>query len=308
VRVHGKGCSVSLDVALHHRTDYRYDRRISLGPQLVRLRPAAHARTPVTAYSLAIEPAAHFLNWQQDPQGNLIARVVVTEKTDRLALTVDLVADMTAINPFDFFLEPAAERFPFAYDKALHGELAPFLRAAPAGPRLKRYVAGISRAPMGTIDFLVALNQRLARDIRYIVRLEPGVQTPEETLEKGEGSCRDSGWLLVQIARRLGLAARFVSGYLIQLAAEPTPRAGPAGPSADGANLHAWCEVFLPGAGWIGLDPTSGLLAGEGHIPLACALEPQSAAPISGTLEPCETVMSYLMSVRRVAELKRPVS
>ncbi len=296
---------MSISVALNHRTEYRYDRRISLGPQVVRLRPAPHTRTPVTAYSLTIEPAEHFLNWQQDPEGNFLARVVVPEKTERLVVTVDLVADMTVINPFDFFLEPEAESFPFAYDHALDGELAPFLKAAPAGPRLARFLAETPREPVRTIDFLVGLNQRLAHDIRYIVRLEPGVQAPEETLLKGEGSCRDSGWLLVEIMRHLGLASRFVSGYLIQLVADQKPLTGPPGPSADFTDLHAWCEVYLPGAGWIGLDPTSGLLAGEGHIPLACSLEPQSAAPISGTLEECETVMSHVMSVSRVAERPR---
>ncbi|MFI4988440.1 MAG: transglutaminase N-terminal domain-containing protein, partial [Alphaproteobacteria bacterium] len=221
---------MSIQVALNHRTDYRYDRRIALGPQVVRLRPAAHTRTPVTAYSLTVEPATHFLNWQQDPLGNFLARVVFPEPTDRFSVTVDLLADMTVINPFDFFLAPEAESFPFAYDQALDEELAPYLRTAPRGVLLERYLREVPRQAERTIDFLVALNQRLAHDIRYIVRLEPGVQTPEETLAKGEGSCRDTGWLLVQLFRHLGLAARFVSGYLIQLVADQKPLTGPAGP------------------------------------------------------------------------------
>lgn len=296
---------MTIQVALSHRTAYCYDRRVALGAQTVRLRPAPQNRTPILAYSLKVEPEGHFLNWQQDPQGNFLARLVFPDQVDRLEVTVDLVADMAVINPFDFFVEPEAENYPFGYSHDLDSELAPFRVAAAAEPRFAAYLATIKRDPVRTIDFLVALNTRLQRDIRYIVRLEPGVQTPEETLTKGEGSCRDTGWLLVQLLRHLGFAARFVSGYLIQLVADQKPIEGPAGPSADFTDLHAWCEVYLPGAGWIGLDPTSGLLAGEGHIPLACSPDPQSAAPISGTLDECETVMTHTMTVRRLAETPR---
>jgi uncharacterized protein (DUF2126 family) len=296
---------MSIKVALHHRTVYRYAQAIAVGPQLVRLRPAPHTRTPILSYSLTVEPAAHFLNWQQDPQANYLARIVIPDQTELFTVTVDLVADMAVINPFDFFLEPAVEQFPFSYDETLHEELAPFRRTAPIGPLLQRYLAAVDRNPMRTMDFLVALNQRLQGDISYIVRMEPGVQTPDQTLERGEGSCRDTGWLLVQLLRHLGFAARFVSGYLIQLVADQKPIDGPEGPSADFTDLHAWCEVYLPGAGWIGLDPTSGLLAGEGHIPLACSPEPQSAAPISGLIDDVDVEFAHHMSVERVAEEPR---
>jgi transglutaminase-like putative cysteine protease len=296
---------MSIHVALNHVTHYRYDRPVALSPHVVRLRPAPHSRTPVHAYSLKVAPENHYLNWQQDPQANWLARLMFPEKTRELRVEVDLVAEMSVINPFDFFLEPIAEKIPFVYDPAQLHELAPYLVKAPATPLFKAYLAEIPRAPRASVDFLVAVNSQLAKEIRYLIRMEPGVQTPEETLKNASGSCRDSGWLLVQLLRHLGLAARFVSGYLIQLTADVKSLDGPSGPEADFTDLHAWCEVYLPGAGWIGLDPTSGLFAGEGHIPLACSPEPGSAAPVTGTTEKCEAEFSHHMKVTRVWEAPR---
>src|SRR6267142_1889799 len=225
---------MSIHIALNHVTHYRYDRLVGLSPQVIRLRPAPHCRTRILSYSLQVRPTDHFINWQQDPQANYLARLVFADQTRELRIEVDLVAEMSVINPFDFFLTPYAE-----------------------------------------------------------------------TLANRSGSCRDSAALLVQLMRHMGLAARFVSGYLIQLVPDVKALDGPVGAKEDFTDLHAWCEVYLPGAGWIGLDPTSGLLAGEGHIPLACTPEPSAAAPISGAVDECETSFEHRMSVQRVWEAPR---
>jgi len=296
---------LSIHVALNHVTHYRYDRPVSLGPQIVRLRPAPHSRTRILSYSLNILPARHFINWQQDPEANYLARLVFPEKTREFRIEVDLVAEMAVLNPFDFFLAPHAEKFPVQYDAGEKRDLVPYLVKPPATPLLARYLKEVPRDPVRTIDFLVAINRRLAADIRYLIRMEPGVQTPEETLQKTSGSCRDSAALLVQVLRHLGFAARFVSGYLIQLVADVKSLDGPSGPEQDFTDLHAWVEVYLPGGGWIGLDPTSGLLAGEGHIPLACTPEPTSAAPVTGAVDKSEVTFGHHMKVSRVWEAPR---
>ena len=294
---------MALHVALTHRTEYTYDRPTSLGPQIVRLRPAAHSRTPVLSYSLGITPKDHFINWQQDPFGNYLARLVFHEKTREFKVVVDLVADMATINPFDFFVDEAAGDWPFKYDAELKEELTPYLKASEAGPLLKAYLRDLRIEGKTSLDFIWAINQQLQHDIGYLIRMEPGVQTPEETLKKRSGSCRDSGWLLVHMLRQYGLAARFVSGYLIQLKPDVKSLDGPSGTDHDFTDLHAWAEVYLPGAGWIGLDPTSGLFAGEGHIPLAATPSPQSAAPITGMHDEAEVAFSHEMKVTRILEI-----
>jgi uncharacterized protein (DUF2126 family)/transglutaminase-like putative cysteine protease len=296
---------MAIHAALSHITHYRYDRLVELGPQIVRLRPAPHCRSKIVSYSLKVEPTGHFVNWQQDPFSNYQARLVFPEKVSEFKVTVDAVFEMAVYNPFDFFLEPDAEEFPFTYDPELKEELAPYLTPEPATPLVQAYLDKIDRTKRRTVIFLVELNQMLSQDIKYLIRMEPGVQTPEETLQLASGSCRDSGWLLVQLLRHCGLAARFVSGYLIQLKSDVKALDGPSGTEVDFTDLHAWCEVYLPGAGWIGLDATSGLLAGEGHIPLACTPLPSGAAPIEGGVSKSEVKFEHHMGVTRIYESPR---
>ncbi|MGD2118471.1 MAG: transglutaminase family protein [Chromatiales bacterium] len=321
---------MSVRVAIHHRTEYHYDRLVSLAPHIVRLRPAPHTRTPLHHFSLKVEPEKHFLNWQQDPFGNFMARYVFPEKTRKLVVTVDLVADMVTINPFDFFVEDYAQFYPFDYDQQLTKELKPYLEIKESGPlltgllkELDQMKPGVAATQAGDLEdvpskdaahivyYLVEVNQFLQKHIGYTVRMEPGIQSCEETLQLQTGSCRDSAWLMVQLLRHKGLAARFVSGYLVQLVADQKSLDGPSGPEQDFTDLHAWAEVFVPGAGWVGLDPTSGLFAGEGHIPLACTPDPSSAAPITGATEKCEVEFSFENRVTRIHEdprVTRPYS
>ena len=293
---------MTIRVAINHCTGYKFDRPVNMSPHTIRLRPAPHSRTPIHAYSLKIKPAEHFINWQQDAFGNYLARLVFPEKCTEFEVDVEVIADMTTINPFDFFVEEYAEKFPFAYHAQVKGELQPYLEKLEGGPLFEEFLAGVNTKKRPINDFLVDINQQVQRQIEYLVRLEPGIQTPEETLEKARGSCRDSAWLLVQLLRHLGLAARFASGYLVQLKPDEKSLDGPSGAAEDFTDLHAWCEVFLPGAGWVGLDPTSGLFASEGHIPLACTPNPVSAAPIVGATDKCEVEFSFSNTVERVLE------
>jgi len=297
---------MSIQVALNHRTQYRYDKAVSIGPQVIRLRPAPHCRTPILSYSLSVTPPGHLLNWQLDAHNNHLARVLFPDKTNEFVVEVDLVAELIPFNPFDFFLEPGVENYPFEYTPDLARDLELYRSVEPAGPLLQTFLRKLSRERRGTISFLVDLNRRVRNEIEYVTRLDPGVQTCEQTLEKCTGSCRDSAWLLVQILRCCGIAARFVSGYLIQLAADERASEGKSDQQTDSADFHAWAEAFLPGAGWIGMDPTSGLFAGEGHIPLVCTPNASKAAPIEGTVELANVEFGYSISIRRLNDAPRP--
>lgn len=293
---------MSIHVALNHKTVYKFDRPVQVFPHVIRLRPAAHSRTPIHAYSLKVGAKDYFINWQQDAFGNYQARLVFPKPLKTLSLEIDLVAEMISINPFDFFVEEYAEKFPFKYKPALKKELKPYLEITESGERLQAWLKSVDLKKQNINDFLVYINQHLQEHIGYNIRMEPGVQSCEKTLEIRRGSCRDTAWLLVQILRHLGLAARFVSGYLIQLTADQKSLDGPSGPEEDFTDLHAWTEVYVPGAGWIGLDPTSGLFASEGHIPLACTPSPASAAPVEGATGKCEVEFEHSNAVQRIHE------
>lgn len=302
---------MSIKVALSHTTTYTYDRLVNLAPHVVRLRPSPHARTPIKSYSLTVEPGDHYVNWQQDAFANWQARLVFPEPTRKLSVTVDLVADMVALNPFDFFLDASAEQVPFVYDKDQLKDLRPYLKKIARGDIFEDFVAKAPPQTGDTNNWLVAVNQYVANAINYTIRMEPGVQRPTETIKLALGSCRDSAWLLVALLRRLGYAARFVSGYLIQLTSDQKSITGPSGPTEDFTDLHAWAEVYLPGAGWVGMDATSGLFAGEGHIPVAATPEPTSAAAITGAHDFAEVSFDFDMSITRIEEpprVTRPLS
>ncbi len=297
---------MAVTVSLNHTTHYKYERPAELSPQTIRLRPAPHCRTPIHSYGLKVSQKNHFLNWMQDTQGNFQARVVFQEKVSEFKVEVNLVAEMVTINPFDFFVDSYAEKFPFEYDAILKDELEPYLDPpVDTGPLWEKLYSRIDQTEAPIVDFLVQLNTLVMGEVDYLIRMEPGIQNPEETLVKGCGSCRDSAWLIISLLRKLGLAARFASGYLIQLTADQKAIDGPSGPENDFTDLHAWAEVYLPGAGWVGLDPTSGLFAGEGHIPLACSPNPTSASPITGSLEDVKTDFEFSMSVDRLDDKPR---
>jgi uncharacterized protein (DUF2126 family) len=297
---------MGIQVALNHRTRYGYDKPVSLGPQVVQLRPAPHSRTPILSYSLKVTPARHFLSWQLDPHSNHLARLLFPDKTNEFVVEVDLTAELSPSNPFDFLLEPGFEDYPFEYVAEMARDLEPYRLVKPAGRRLHAFLDGLSRKKRGTISFLFELNREVRDEIGYVTRLDPGVQSSEESLESRTGSCRDSAWLLVEVLRHLGIASRFVSGYLIQLAPDEAALEKPGGLQTDSADLHAWAEAYLPGAGWIGMDPTSGLFTGEGHIPLVCTPNASNAAPIGGTVEPANVDFSFSISMRRLNEALRP--
>ncbi|NJN24985.1 MAG: transglutaminase family protein [Cyclobacteriaceae bacterium] len=299
---------MSITVAIRHLTSYKYERNIDVSPQVIRLRPAPHSRTPIKGYTLHIKPENHFINWQQDPFGNYLARIVFPEKIDHFVVDVEVIADMVVINPFDFFIEEYASAPGFEYEASLKQQLVPYLEIKERDTLLLQLVSkakSLLTEEMNMVDYLVALNQLVYKQLSYNIRMEPGVQSCEETLRIRSGSCRDFTWLLVQLFRHLGLASRFTSGYLVQLKSDVKSLDGPSGPDKDFTDLHAWAEVYIPGAGWIGLDATSGLFAGEGHIPLACTPNPESAAPITGAAESVKTQFEFENTVTRIVEKPR---
>ncbi|HSI04083.1 MAG: transglutaminase family protein [Myxococcota bacterium] len=293
---------------IQHRSHYRYPRAASLGPHQIRLRPATHAKAAIETYALSI-PQPCQIRWQQDPNGNHVAHVVFDAEVEALDVDVEIVADIRPVNPFDFWVEERCKRVPFAYSDELTHDLQPYLATGDetlaTGARFRELSAALPTA-QETVPLLVALNTAVNKRLKYVIREEAGIWTPEETLENGRGSCRDFAVLLIALARQRGLAARFASGYLVQLTDEGMLPDAPRGVSKDVVDLHAWAEIYLPGAGWIGLDATSGLFCGEGHIPLACTATPALAAPLEGTSTVGSDHVDFSMRVLRLGHEPRP--
>ncbi|HEX5062087.1 MAG TPA: transglutaminase family protein [Kofleriaceae bacterium] len=299
-------------VLLQHRSRYVYPRPALLGPQLIRLRPADHARARIESYRLDVAPE-HRLHWQRDPHGNRVARVTFKagQPVTELDIVVELAVDVHPVNPFDFFVDDRAKTIPFQYPDDLAAELGVFLDVTDPAYRLGRLaVELLEKVPAtgDTVGLLVEVNRLVKERVAYVIRDEAGVWTPEETLQNGRGSCRDSAVLLVALLRARGIAARFASGYLIQLTDEGMIPNEPKGVSRDVVDLHAWAEAYLPGAGWIGLDGTSGLLTGEGHIPLACTASPAHASPLDGTSNVGASAVEFSTAIARLGHETRPTA
>lgn len=287
-------------VALHHRMTYTYDQPVQLGPHTLRLRPSGCCWTSIDQYRLTVTPEPTVIYQYEDPFGNWVERCLFGATVDKLDFTVEMVADLTPVNPFNFLILPEAARLPIDYSDELTEALHPYLRCRAVGSDASLLTSMDGSAEEDVVPYLVELNRTINDRIEYQPRTDPGVWTPQETLERGVGSCRDTAWLLTETLRQLGFAARFVSGYLIQLDVEVESANDERPTTEDQAALHAWTEVYLPGAGWIGLDPTSGFLTAEGHLPLARSPEPIGAAPVTGSTAPCEPQLQYSMSVERM--------
>lgn len=258
-----------------HRTYYNFSGEVQLGPHTLRLRPKEGHELRVQSSSLDISPAAT-LRWHRDVEDNSVAMATFDAPARQLAIESEVIIEQYNEKPLDFLVDDYATQYPFTYGAEDKFVLAPYLRAArlPLHDPLVKWVAGLWRSgePIQTYALLERVCVHINQSLTYQVREEPGVQTPADTLTRGTGSCRDFASLFMEAARHLGLAARFVSGYLY------------AEPSADNYGAtHAWAEVFLPGAGWKGFDPTTGTIVGADHIAVAIARLPESVPPVAGT-------------------------
>jgi len=284
-----------VSVCLRHRTTYLFERPAVLGPHSIRLRPSPHCPVPILGYELRVDPQDAEVRWHHDPHDNWVARAFFPSPAGKLDIDVRMEARLAPVNPFDFYVDDWALRYPFAYPHALSRELAAYLWRDEPTPRVRAFVEEVRAAVGGsnTAEALTTANRMTHARIGYLTREEEGVLAPEETLARGCGSCRDSAWLLVQVLRHLGIAARFSSGYLVQLQRPPEI-------ARDTLALHAWCEAYLPGAGWMGLDATSGLATAEGHIPLASVAHHETAAPVSGSFSGAGASLEFDMTVQRL--------
>jgi transglutaminase-like putative cysteine protease len=262
---------------IDHITEYRYRRSVGLTPHRLRLHPRGVPELRILRSELRIQPGEHSLRWSLDAEGNVLGLATFPTETELLRIESILLLDQRITNPFDFLLEARALRLPLSYDERESQFLAPFLKSSDPGSAgevsqlMEPFLRGVS-AKDSTLDFLTAFNRALPALFRYSLRLEPGVQTAEETIAKREGTCRDFAHLFIETARMAGLAARYVCGYLCS---------SPRSPAEN--HTHGWCEVYLPGAGWRGFDPTNGILAGAHHVAIATSLTAGDIPPVEGS-------------------------
>ena len=268
---------MTLRLALTHRIESRFDQPVLPSTHWLRLRPAPHTRARVEAYSLRVEPGAHFINWLRDPYENHLARLDLPQPTSHLTLTVEVILELAVSDPFDFLVESFASSAPFEYPEQLRKELTPYLAPGASGPRFAAWLAQLDRRPRYVIEFLDTINRAVQERIAVEATVRAGAIDVEALLASSRGAPWELAWLLTLSLRGVGLAARFVSGYRII--------AGPATAAAAAASLHAWSEVFLPGAGWVGLDPATALFTNEHYVPLAGVPDPLGALPWVGDRE-----------------------
>ncbi len=295
---------------VQHQSTWAYPSPAALGPHLIRLRPASHTQADIETYGLTVSPVGD-IRWLQDPYGNFVGRLTYPAGTtvESLQVGVEFTCDIKPVNPFDFFVDDRCKDAPFTYPAEMLPDLAPFLdrneASVAGGMWLEEFLDTLPRDG-DTVQLIVKLNEAVNKVTKYVIREEAGIWTPEQTLAAGRGSCRDSAVLLIAALRSRGLAARFVSGYLIQLTDDGMIPGEKKGVATDVVDLHAWAEVYVPGGGWIGLDATSGLLCGEGHIPLACTASPPLAAPVEGTSDTTAESVLFSMKIQRLEHEAHP--
>ncbi len=255
---------------IHHLT-YRYSEPVALAPQQILLRPREHHHVRVQRFHLAVEPEAR-LCWVRDHHDNCVAWAYFRERANELDVRAEIEVETFERNPFDFILRPDAVRHPFHYAPAEAAVLAPFLeetggRIHPLLAWLRTIVPQLSE---DMLELLAQLNRALGEHVGFRARLEPRVQPPEETIRRRSGTCRDLAVLMMHVCRALGIAARYVTGYRRDVA------------HPAGGGLHAWTEVFLPGAGWRGFDAAHALAVDDQYVPVAVGGGPENLFPVSG--------------------------
>ncbi len=287
-----------MKIRIQHRTTYSYKQPVTFGEHRIMIRPREGHDVHIESSVLEIHPA-HSIRWMRDVNGNSLAKIVFSERAAELVFYSELVLTQYDTNPLDFLMEESAVNYPFVYEPESLPELTPFMAILypRATASLREWLMQFYKPgdKIRTIDLLQRINLHICKNFRYSRRDAAGVQTPEETLRLNSGSCRDFAALLLEACRCWGLASRFVSGYML---CEAT--------AAGGASTHAWAEVYLPGAGWKGFDPTSGLMTGAQHVPVAVSRNPENAAPVAGSFEGRINDCLGLQVEVRVTQIDKP--